>query len=157
MNTQKGFTLIELMIVVAIIGILAAIAIPAYQDYTARAQVTEAFNLAGAQKLAVSEYHSNWGSFPANNADAGIADETKIKGNYVSGVKITREGTAGASDEKAVITATIKTEGAAKGIQGSTLVLKGSTSGEGSYEWDCNKSSAGGTIDVKYRPAACRK
>jgi len=156
MNTQKGFTLIELMIVVAIIGILAAIAIPAYQDYTARAQVTEAFNLGGAQKLALAEYHSNWGSFPDSNTTAGIADETKIKGNYVSSVKITREGTAGGADEKAVITATMKASDVAKGIQGSTLIIKGSTSGEGSYEWDCKKASAGGTIDVKYRPAACR-
>jgi len=151
MNTQKGFTLIELMIVVAIIGILAAIAIPAYQDYTARAQVTEAFNLAGAQKLAIAEYHSNWGSWPENNAKAGIAEESKIKGNYVSGVKVDIDG------GKARITATMLGVGkVAKGIQGSTLVLKGSTSGEGSYEWDCNKTTAGGSIDVKYRPAACR-
>jgi len=154
MNTQKGFTLIELMIVVAIIGILAAIAIPAYQDYTARAQVTEAFNLAGAQKLAASEYHSNWGSWPENNEKAGVAAEDKIRGNYVSGVKIERTGAA--ATDKAKITATMKKTGVADKIKGSTLILLGSTSGEGSYEWECRRSVTEATIDGKYLPAACR-
>jgi len=152
MNTQKGFTLIELMIVVAIIGILAAIAIPAYQDYTARAQVTEAFNLAGAQKLATSEYHSNWGSWPANNTAAGIATDTQIKGNYVEKVVISRSGDK--STDVVSIVATLKKSGVAAGIQGSSLVLKGSTTLDGgSYEWDCK---SGGNIQNKYRPAACR-
>ena len=83
-SLQKGFTLIELMIVVAIIGILAAVALPAYQDYTARAQMSEAMSLAGGQKGAMSEYHSNKGVWPANNADAGIAPATDIKGKYVA-------------------------------------------------------------------------
>ncbi|EMT6614201.1 pilin [Neisseria gonorrhoeae] len=74
MNTlQKGFTLIELMIVIAIVGILAAVALPAYQDYTARAQVSEAILLAEGQKSAVTEYYLNHGIWPANNTSAGVA------------------------------------------------------------------------------------
>ncbi|EMU4060306.1 pilin [Neisseria gonorrhoeae] len=74
MNTlQKGFTLIELMIVIAIVGILAAVALPAYQDYTARAQVSEAILLAEGQKSAVTEYYLNNGKWPENNTSAGVA------------------------------------------------------------------------------------
>ncbi|HGL9776345.1 TPA: pilin, partial [Neisseria gonorrhoeae] len=74
MNTlQKGFTLIELMIVIAIVGILAAVALPAYQDYTARAQVSEAILLAEGQKSAVTEYYLNHGIWPENNDKAGVA------------------------------------------------------------------------------------
>ncbi|HEZ4985817.1 TPA: pilin, partial [Neisseria meningitidis] len=87
MNTlQKGFTLIELMIVIAIVGILAAVALPAYQDYTARAQVSEAILLAEGQKSAVTEYYLNHGIWPANNTSAGVASSTDIKGKYVQSV-----------------------------------------------------------------------
>jgi type IV pilus assembly protein PilA len=85
-NVQKGFTLIELMIVVAIIGILAAIAIPAYQDYTIRAQVTEGLNLAADLKAAVAEEYASTGAWPALNTDVGI---TNVKsGKYVTAVEI---------------------------------------------------------------------
>jgi type IV pilus assembly protein PilA len=88
-TVQKGFTLIELMIVVAIIGILAAIAIPAYQDYTVRAQVTEGLNLAGAAKAAVAESYSNTGNAPANREEAGMsATATDTNGKYVSQVDV---------------------------------------------------------------------
>jgi type IV pilus assembly protein PilA len=87
---QKGFTLIELMIVVAIIGILAAIAIPAYQDYTIRAQVTEGLNLAGAAKAAVAESFSNTGAAPATRLLAGMtAAATDTAGKYVTQVQVT--------------------------------------------------------------------
>ncbi|EMU0637313.1 pilin [Neisseria gonorrhoeae] len=89
MNTlQKGFTLIELMIVIAIVGILAAVALPAYQDYTARAQVSEAILLAEGQKSAVTEYYLNNGKWPENNDKAGVASPGEIKGKYVESVTV---------------------------------------------------------------------
>lgn len=93
-QVQKGFTLIELMIVVAIIGILAAIAIPAYQDYTIRSQVTEGLNLAGAVKAAVAESYANTGAWPASLVEAGITEAdgttaTPPSGKYVDEITIT--------------------------------------------------------------------
>ncbi|HGM0989118.1 TPA: pilin, partial [Neisseria gonorrhoeae] len=90
MNTlQKGFTLIELMIVIAIVGILAAVALPAYQDYTARAQVSEAILLAEGQKSAVTEYYLNHGIWPKDNTSAGVASPaSNIKGKYVQKVEV---------------------------------------------------------------------
>jgi len=136
---QKGFTLIELMIVVAIIGILAAIAIPAYQDYTIRAQVTEGLNLSGGAKTAVAEYFTNYGVFPTSNASAGL--NATITGKYVSGVVV---GTAGR------ITATYGLA-ANQLISGSTMFLDPANAG-GSVTWSCN----GGTVAAKYRPSSCR-
>jgi type IV pilus assembly protein PilA len=138
---QQGFTLIELMIVVAIIGILAAVALPAYQDYTARAQMTEALNLAGGQKGAVSEYHSNWGSWPEDNFHAGIANATSIFGKYISAVNV-----RGAS-----VIATLKSRSVAQGIRGKHLILEVTATG-GSYEWTCRSDD----IDAKFLPANCR-
>jgi len=156
MDKQQGFTLIELMITVVIIGLLAAIAIPAYQDYTGRAQVNEAFYLAGGQKMAVTEYHANHGVFPDANGAAGIADADKIKGNYVASVTI---GTFGAGDAK--ITAKMKDSNVSKTIQDKELILRGKTTvagfGEGgSYTWQCSPLTSGTTIDQKYLPATCR-
>ncbi|ENX0514023.1 pilin [Neisseria gonorrhoeae] len=106
MNTlQKGFTLIELMIVIAIVGILAAVALPAYQDYTARAQVSEAILLAEGQKSAVTEYYLNNGEWPENNTSAGVASASDIKGKYVQKVEVengvvTADGTDGTTGTK---------------------------------------------------------
>ena len=141
-SAQKGFTLIELMIVVAIIGILAAVALPAYQDYTARSQMTEALNLAAGQKGAVTEYRADKGVWPADNDEAGVAAEGDIKGNYVEKVTI----------DQGVITATMKSTGVSQGIQGKTLVLS-PVSQAGSISWKC-KPGAGAL--AKYYPASCR-
>jgi len=153
MKAQKGFTLIELMIVIAIIGILAAFALPAYQDYTARAQVGEAFQLAGAQKLGVVEYHSNMGAWPINNDQAGIAPATDLHGKYVAQVAVGANGT---------ITATMKSTGVSSVVSGQTLILvpsltasatgTGAVANSGNYEWSCDT----GSIQAKYLPSACR-
>ena len=92
-SVQKGFTLIELMIVVAIIGILAAIAIPAYQDYTIRSQVTEGLNLAAAVKAGVSESFANTGTWPIDLTGAGGDNANHPKGKYVTDVDIANPGT----------------------------------------------------------------
>ena len=91
-RTQQGFTLIELMIVVAIIGILAAVAIPAYQDYTIRAQVSEGINLAGEAKNAVSDFYATRGRLPDSNVSSGLPSSTSLIGKYVSGIAVGNSG-----------------------------------------------------------------
>ena len=137
-KVQQGFTLIELMIVVAIIGILAAVAIPAYQDYTVRAKVTEGLSLASAGKTAVGEYFASNGSLPADNATAGLAASGSLRGNSVSSVAVTTSG---------VITVTFS----ASPIIGSTLILR-PTAADGGIKWGCS----GGDLLSKYRPSGCR-
>jgi len=143
MKKQQGFTLIELMIVVAIIGILAAIAIPAYQDYTIRAQVSEGLNLSGGAKAAVTEYYQDRGSMPADNTEAGLAAEDEIQGKYVDEVLVT----AG------VIAVQYGNE-AHQVISGQHLELTPDTTNPGSVAWDC--ATAGAEIENKHLPAACR-
>ncbi|EMT1744008.1 pilin, partial [Neisseria gonorrhoeae] len=129
MNTlQKGFTLIELMIVIAIVGILAAVALPAYQDYTARAQVSEAILLAEGQKSAVTEYYLNNGIWPENNDKAGVASPSDIKGKYVESVTVTN----------GVVTAKMLSSGVNKEIQGKKLSLWARRE-NGSVKWFCGQ------------------
>ncbi len=148
MNTQmrkmqQGFTLIELMIVVAIIGILAAIAIPAYQDYTARAQMSEAMTLMGGAKTAYAEYRMQNGSAPTSNTVAGLALAASITGKYVASVDVA--GTGGG------IVATMKAAGSvAPPIGGATLTMTPTFPG-GAVKWTCSSSAA-----AKYVPSACK-
>lgn len=138
-RVQQGFTLIELMIVVAIIGILAAVALPAYQDYTIRSQMTEPINLADGAKTAVADYWSNKGSFPTSNTEAGFAGAS---GKYTTKVEVGANG---------VITATVGGDANSK-ISGKTVVLT-PTGGSAATNltWACSS-----TADNKYLPVACR-
>lgn len=147
---QAGFTLIELMIVIAIIGILAAIAIPAYQDYIARSQMSEAMTLAGGLKTNVSEVFSDDGTCPDNSGAAanGISAATDINGEYV--LSVTTGGTAAASGG-CTIMATLKATGVAPAIQSKTLTLTLANADKGSFTWACTSSAAD-----KYLPASCR-
>jgi type IV pilus assembly protein PilA len=140
---QHGFTLIELMIVVAIIGILAAIAIPAYQDYIARSQVSEAVQLLGGGKTPLAEYYSDKGVWPASARSVMGA----VTGKYTSIVSLT--GNAATSAVTATLTATMKSVGVNKNVKNSTLTL---TTTNGGQQWTC----ASGTIDNKYLPGACK-
>ena len=136
---QQGFTLIELMIVVAIIGILAAVAIPAYSDYTIRAKVTEGVGMAAAAKTAISEYRLSKAGFPPTNVSAGMSNT--ISSQFVSGVQVGAGGT---------ITVTF-TNTASTNIGGKTLIYT-PTFTNSTVQWSCTA----GTLDSKYRPAACR-
>nr|WP_101124907.1 pilin [Neisseria meningitidis] len=159
MNTlQKGFTLIELMIVIAIVGILAAVALPAYQDYTARAQVSEAILLAEGQKSAVTEYYLNHGIWPGDNNSAGVASSSTIKGKYVKEVTVAN----------GVVTATMLSSGVNKEIQGKKLSLWAKRQ-DGSVKWFCGQpvtrtaadsddvaAANDKQIDTKHLPSTCR-
>ncbi len=136
---EQGFTLIELMIVVAIIGILAAVAIPSYQDYTKRAHVSEGFNLAGSAKTTVAEYYGTEGTWPTSNTDAGMAAAASINGNAVSSISVGANG-------ELTITYNTKVDTA-----GSTIILTPNDTG-GGITWLCN----GGTVPSKLRPSNCR-
>jgi len=146
-HIQQGFTLIELMIVIAIIGILAAIAIPAYQDYVARSQVSEALNLTGGMKTTTAEVFHDQGLTLVFNGSQGIPAANQIRGNYVSGVSITNE------NNDIVLQAYFKSSGVANGLADTTLVLRGDTTSSGSMQWTC---SAIGITDSRL-PASCRQ
>ena len=142
MRQQKGFTLIELMIVIAIIGILAAIAIPAYQDYTIRSKVSEGLNMSGAAKLAVAETFDSTGALAADNAAYGLPSAASIAGTYVASI----------SAVTSLVTITFKQIAAGKVDLGDTVTLTANTTLPGSTQWTCDST----TIDSRFLPANCR-
>ena len=149
----SGFTLIELMIVVAIIGILAAVAIPQYQNYVARAQVSEALSLASGAKTAVVEYFITTGNWPVDNEAAGLAKAEEIKGRYVERVGATLGGTDPESTTHLYVTFS---SDAHKKLAGATLLLQPTNEG-GSISWRClTETMLGGPDITSYLPSSCK-
>jgi type IV pilus assembly protein PilA len=139
---QRGFTLIELMIVVAIIGILAAVAVPMYLDYSVRTQVANGINLAAAAKVAVAEYYLDAGVYPGDNATAGLAAAGTIRGKYVTQVEITAGG---------LIEVTYGNDVNVK-ILNAVLTIT-PFDNDGSVSWSCTGDA---TLVDKWLPPACR-
>ena len=137
-SRQSGFTLIELMIVVAIIGILASIAIPAYQDYTRRTHVVEGINLGSLVKAAVSEHFVSEGTWPADNAAVGVAASNEIIGNAVKRIAVS------GSTIKVVYNINVQDD--------TTVIFHATVVSGASIVWSCT----GGTVPAVYRPTSCR-
>jgi len=137
----RGFTLIETLVVVAVIGLLAAIAVPAYQVYVARSQVAEGLVVAGGVKIALAEFHADHGSWPAGHATLPLATPASISGRYVSATSVGSDGR---------ITITYATPASSARIRGHSLVLVPQVS-DSSLHWACD-----GTMASLYRPALCR-
>ena len=142
---QKGFTLIELMIVVAIIGILAAVAIPAYQDYLARSQMSEAVNLMASGKTPLAEYFADKGIWPVALSD--VMGNTV--GKYTASIETTGTATISGTASTYTLAASMKTSTINAAITGKTVYLSTTDSGR---TWNCTA----GTVDAKYLPGACR-
>jgi type IV pilus assembly protein PilA len=151
-RNQKGFTLIELMIVVAIIGILAAIAIPAYQDYTVRSKVTELINSAGVCKTTVAEYYQTKGVMPSNETVAGCTDTGTANGNAPK--------VAGTGEVQVVAKGGLATQlGSGNQFAYMPACNGAACAGTPITEWICAASgtpAASTTILAKYLPGSCR-
>ena len=154
MNIQKkqqGFTLIELMIVIAIVGILAAIALPAYQDYTVRARISEAMAVLAEGKTSVAEYYAANGSVPTNAAQAGIT--TELDTDIMASLLYSDSGSL------PLLTAEVKSEvvpGTAAGGTAWTFLLSGSTKAGNRLEWKCKPNTGASALPTKYLHANCR-
>ncbi|MBF0215085.1 MAG: pilin [Magnetococcales bacterium] len=141
MRKQSGFTLIELMIVIAIIGILAAVAIPAYQDYIARAQASEAISLMSGMKVTATEYNTDKGVFPSDPTNIGGT----TTGKYVASIAFTTTSLPNTLR----MTATFNAANVNSNIASKTLVLR---TQDGGKTWECTA----GTIPAKYLPGGCK-
>lgn len=145
-NVQKGFTLIELMIVVAIIAILAAIAIPQYQNYITKSQFSESQTIADGLKTPIVEYYNQTGSCPTNST-TGFITNTSYSGKYVAKVDI-----QGAAATGCTITATFKGTGSVSSpLNTKTATLTGGVNGNGTVAWACTS-----TVQGRYLPQVCQ-
>ena len=140
-TVQQGFTLIELMIVVAIIGIIAMLAMPLYQNYLVRAQVAEGLNLIGPLKAAMVEFHETGGAFPANNSEAALDIPTSYSGKYVDSISVS-----------GAIISILYGNDANGLINGATVTITAIES-QGALTWDC---ASGGVIQDIFLPSSCR-
>ena len=150
---QKGFTLIELMIVVAIIGILAAVAIPSYQDYTARAQVSEGMSLTSQFKTTLAEYYADQGTYQPSSGDVDIATMGgTTSGKYVADVNFENH-----DNGTIAVVAIFKTTGVAAAIQGSSFMVE---TGDGGKTWTCgalaSTTPSETLVDSKLMPGSCK-
>lgn len=144
--TGRGFTLIELMLIVTIVGVLVAIALPTYNEYTLRARVAEALTLADGARVSVGEAYAARGAFPNSNVEAGLPAATSISGDSVASVEI---------DPGGVIAVTLSsTMGGTPSMDGQTLLLT-PTASDGSVTWVCD--IGGDTTRYKYVPSECRR
>lgn len=141
MAWQKGFTLIELMIIIAIIAILAAIAIPAYNDFTARSKVSEGISLASTAQLAMTEYYMSYGAWPQDNGQAGMNEALEIQGQYVESVTVVQNQ----------ILVLFKPD-AGLGLAGNTLLFE-ATDAKGAIHWACRSTD----IEKALLPPNCRE
>ncbi len=147
---QQGFTLIELMIVVAIIGILAAIAIPAYENYVAKAQFTEAISLISGEKIPVTNYYSENDACPTNGqVGTGIPAAALIDGKYV--LSVATSGGA-SSTGGCIITATFRSTGVNAGLAGQSVAFYMHTAPGSPIVWDCSSA----TISQSLMPSICK-
>ena len=131
------------LVFIAIIGILAAVAIPAYADYMARAQLTEGLTLAAPAKTCIEEYYESHQTTPTSNEECGLASPDQLNGSYTESITVSEGGT---------ITVLFRDSGVADAIAGNTLVLQAELDDQGRIMWNCQ----GGTVAAKYRPSACR-
>ena len=153
---QGGFTLIELMIVVAIIGILAAIAVPQYQNYTARAKMSEVITMMGPDKTALSEYFMTEGGFPDDPVAAGIVED-EAKGSYITGVEYDSAAAAADGSTPATATLTYTLNGEINSdVEGATVELKATSDDNGNLTWQCGPAAAKRATIAEYLPSSCR-
>ena len=169
---NSGFTLIELMIVVAIIGILAAVAIPQYQNYVARAQVSEGLVLASGAKTAIAEYFNTNGNFPAGNSEAGLSNAEDISGKYVFSVEWNADSTSPHPNASAKYFMVTFASDAHSFLRDKKFLMCANQTGGSPIQWKCalscqgdgvpasvtyiDTADAGTTVDTKYLPSSCQ-
>ena len=154
MCTHRGFTLVELMIVVAIIGILAAVSIPAYQQYIGRAQVMDAVNLIGGLKVELTSVYGEFGSCPVNS-ELGFGAASDYKGKYIDKIEFSGPSPS-VVDSRCTITGTFKTTGIHTGLSGKTIIVTMTATPSGISQWEARQSITQGTVPARLLPTTLR-